>query len=525
MRPLLTASLLALVVSAAWAAAPGDPVKTDAGLISGVSGASAAIRRYAGIPFAAPPVGNLRWKPPQPVKPWEGVRDCSNFGAWCPQPRPMIGKELGPMNEDCLYLNVWTSAKDDAARLPVMFWIHGGGCTTGSGAASYYNGEALAKQGVVVVTINYRLGPFGFFAHPLLSQESEHGVSGNYGLLDQIAALQWVQRNIAHFGGDPNCVTIFGESAGSASVCRLMVSPLARGLFQRGIAESGGAEGRDRHLKQNVGRIESMEAVGQQIAAKLGCDKAPDVLAALRAKSADELLAASDPAQGLFGKGTKFGWIVDGWALPDDPAALFAAGKQAPVPFIAGTNADEGTVFLQQLPAMKLMAYRFTVRTVYRNQAPAYLALYPVNRDDEVRAALSRLTTIGAFVYAARTDLRAQAKIGAKTFMYHFTRVPPYVRGREYGAFHSAEIGYVFGNLVPMGTFEPLDRELSRTMSACWVQFAKTGDPNGPGLPQWPQYDAATDRYLEFGDQIKAGTGLYKEACDLLEKVRGGGGF
>ena len=523
MTRLIAGIALTLIASLAWAAAPGDPVKIDAGLINGVSGASAGSRVYAGIPFAAPPLGNLRWKPPQPVKPWEGVRDCSAFGPWCPQPKPMLGKELGKLSEDCLYLNVWTSAKNYEARLPVMFWIHGGGCTTGSGGSSYYNGEALAKQGVVVVTINYRLGPFGFFAHPLLSQESEHGVSGNYGLLDQIAALQWVQRNIARFGGDPNCVTIFGESAGSASVCRLMVSPLAKGLFHRAIAESGGAEGRDRHLKQDVGRVEAMEKIGQRIATKLGCDKAPYVLAELRAKSADELLSASDPAQGLFGKGTKFGWIVDGWVLPDDPGALFAAGKQAPVPFIAGTNADEGTIFLQQLPGLHVMGYKLTVRTVFREQAPQYLALYPVTQDDQVRAALSRLTTIGAFVYPARADARAQAKIDAKTFLYHFTRVPPYVRGRDYGAFHSAEIGYVFGNLVPMGTFEPLDKGLSRTMSACWVQFAKTGDPNGPGLPQWPAYDAVGDKYLEFGDQVKVGAGLYREACDLLAQVRGGG--
>lgn len=257
-----------LLLATAPAIGIEDPVKTESGLVSGLAaGPSGEVRVYRGIPFAAPPVGPLRWKPPQPANSWDGVRECTRFGPWCPQPRPFVAFESGQIqSEDCLYLNVWTAARSAGDRLPVMFWIHGGGFTTGSGAMASYDGTALARQGVVVVTINYRLGPFGYLAHPLLSRESPQGVSGNYGHLDQIAALHWVRKNIAAFGGDPGCVTIFGESAGAMSVCRLMVSPLARGLFHRAIAQSGGAHGRNRHLREPRGLLAPMEAEGERIA-------------------------------------------------------------------------------------------------------------------------------------------------------------------------------------------------------------------------------------------------------------------
>jgi len=522
-----TAALLAAAMLAAGAAAgaPADPVRIDSGQISGAaSGADAAVRVYKGIPFAAPPVGDLRWKPPQPVKPWEGVRACTEFGPWCPQPKQMLGRETARQSEDCLYLNVWTPARKPDEKLPVMVWIHGGGCTTGSGASQFYDGEALARQGVVLVTINYRLGPFGFFAHPALSKESPRGVSGNYGMLDQIEALRWVQRNIAAFGGNPGCVTIFGESAGSASVSRLMVSPPAAGLFHRVIAESGGVHGRNRHLKEQAGNLEPMEKVGEQIAAKLGCDKAADVLAALRAKSAEELLAASDPAQGLFGKGTKFGWIVDGWLLPDDPDKLFDAGKQSKAPLMLGTNADEGTIFLRQLPVKGVIGYDLLVRNLFRDNAGNVLKLFPAASNEDVPAALNRMTTAMAFVWPARAMARAVEKSGGKAYVYHFTRVPPTYRQRGVGALHAGEIPYVFDHTRTLPGFEEKDRDLARVMSACWVRFAAGGDPNGPGLPKWPAYAAAGDEYIEFGDTVEVKSGLYREACDLLDKIRGRGG-
>lgn len=296
-------------------------------------------------------------RPPQPVEAWDGARECTEFGPACQQPASTIGDTPKLQDEDCLYLNVWTAAADEP--LPVMVWIHGGGCTTGTGSTPIYNGARFAKRVVVLVTINYRLGPLGYLAHPLLSAESDHGVSGNYGLLDQIAALQWVQRNIAAFGGDPDCVTIFGESAGAQSVCWLMVSPLAEGLFHRAIAESGGVHGPTRALREEVGRFESMESVGERIAHDLGCDTALDPLAAMRAVTPERLLKTLDVAQGLLGKGVKLGAVVDGWALARSASAMWDAGEQYDVPFMTGSNADEGSIFMRQLPVTGLSGYRF----------------------------------------------------------------------------------------------------------------------------------------------------------------------
>lgn len=487
-------------------------VTTSNGPISGVE--RDRVRVFKGIPFAAPPVGELRWKPPQPVKPWTDARDCSAFGPSCPQPKSMLGLPLEKNSEDCLYLNVWTASKNANDKLPVMFWIHGGGCTTGSGSQPSYDGTALAHLGVVVVTINYRLGPFGYFAHPLLSKESPQGVSGNYGHLDQIAALQWVQKNIAAFGGDPNCVTIFGESAGALSVCRLMISPQAKGLFHRAIAQSGGAHGRNRPLREKCGLQSPMEAEGERIAAALGCD----TLEALRAKSADELLAASNPTQGLYGKGTRFGPIVDGWTIPEDAGEMFAAGKQHDVPFMVGSNADEGTLFLKQMPVQHVAGYKLTVKTLFGKQADKLLELLPCESDDDLKAAFSRFSTVTSFVAPARMLARSMAKKESPAFLYHFTRVSPGGKRSGLGATHAAEISYVFGTLRTPAHVEK-DRELSKVMMACWVQFAKTGNPNGDALPNWPPYKAATDEHLEFGDEVRVGHGLYKEACDLLEKV------
>ena len=494
-----------------------DALKISSGKIAGEN--CDGVRVYKGIPFAAPPVGDLRWKPPQPVKPWDGVRDCTKFGTVCPQPKSILGTKQEAASEDCLFLNVWTTAKKTDAKLPVMVWIHGGGWTTGSGSQSSYEGSALARQGVVVVTINYRLGPFGYFAHPLLSKESPHGVSGNYGMLDQIAALQWVQGNIAAFGGNPQCVTIFGESAGAGSVCRLMVSPLARGLFHRAIAESGGASGRDRHLREKRGLLVPMETEGERLAAALGCDKAADPLVALRAKSVNEILTAANPAQGLYAKGTRYWPIVDGWTIPDDPDALFEQGKQHDAPFMMGSNADEGTLFLRQLSAPSAATYKLMVRALAGRHADEALKLLPCEGDN-VKAAFARFSTVTAFVAPARMLARAMEQKISPAFLYHFTRVSPGAQRLGLGATHSAEISYVFGNFHATNAITAKDRELSKVMQACWVQFAKTGNPNGAGLPNWPAYKAATDEHLEFGDEVRIGHFLYKEACDLLEKLK-----
>jgi len=526
--PILAGLLALLAATAARSAEPAgdaalsDPLKLDSGLISGAACEKGDVRVYKGIPFAAPPVGDFRWKPPQPALPWDGTRACMEFRSWCPQPKPLMGKELGPLSEDCLYLNVWTPAlfvNRRSDRLPVMVWIHGGGHTTGSGASPFYDGELLAREGVAVVTINYRLGPFGYLAHPLLSKESEHGVSGNYGLLDQIAALKWVQRNIAAFGGNPECVTIFGESAGSVSVCRLMISPLARGLFHRAIAESGGAHGGNRRLREALPKLDPMEKIGETLAASLRCNREKDVLAALRAKSFQEILDAASPAQGLFGKGVKFGPIVDGWAIPSDPVALFQAGKQADVPFLVGSNADEGTIFLQQLPVKRPLGYRWLLGRMFQDDAPEVLRMFPAAGKDEVPAALNRVVGIAAFVAPARFLARSMEPMKSKAYLYHFTRVPPIESARKLGAFHALEIGYVFGTIEKRPEIEEKDRALSRAMRAAWARIAATGDPNGPGLPPWPAYRKEADQHMEFGDEAQAKSGLWKEACDLFDRI------
>jgi para-nitrobenzyl esterase len=538
----IAGAAVGLLAALVWAAASGEPagtaapepVRIDSGLIRGTvhNGVAACL----GIPFAAPPVGDLRWKPPQAAKAWEGVRECTKYGPSCPQPRALIGGDVGPQSEDCLFLNVWTVP--GARKRPVMVWIHGGGCTTGSGSQPYYDGANLARAGVVVVTINYRLGPLGYFAHPLLSKESPNGVSGNYGLLDQIEALKWVKRNIAAFGGDPGCVTIFGESAGAMSVCRLMVSPPAKGLFHRAIAESGGAHGRNAHLREAVGRMEPMEKVGQDLAAKLGCDKADGALAALRAKTPQELLEASQPAQGLFGKGVHFGPIVDGWAIPADPDKLFEEGKQHDVPFMVGSNADEGTIFLQQVPIQHPAGYRLLVRTIYGSHADELLKLFPADRDEDVQPAINRLTTVTSFVAPARMLAKSVAAGRSPAYLYHFTRIPPVERASKLGAFHGLEIAYVFGNLRGGAGFNQTDQALSRTMMGYWTRFAATGNPNRaealqprevptegrpaasqPEAPSWPAYDPKADQYMEFGETAQAKSRLYKEACDQIERV------
>jgi para-nitrobenzyl esterase len=496
-----------------------DPIRIETGLISGIPvGENKDVRVYKGIPYAAPPIGDLRWKPPQPAKPWQGVRQATQYGPSCPQPDILeraYGIKTGPTSEDCLYLNVWTPAKKPDQKLPVMVWIHGGGYIAGSGSSQVYDGQELARQGVIVVTINYRLGPFGFLAHPLLSKESEHGVSGNYGLLDQIAALEWVKRNIAAFGGDPNNVTIFGESAGAGSVCYLMVSPLAKGLFHRAIAQSGSALGQNRHLRQTWYGLEPAEKLGERFAQQLGCE----TLAAMRAKSAEEILAKSSTELSFFfGRGDRFGPIVDGWVVPDDPGAIFEAGEQHKVPLIVGSNADEGTIFTASLPQMGVDQYKAAVSALYKTHADKVLALYPVDNPNQVRSMVSRLIGDSAFIANARLFARLHSRTN-KVFLYHFTWVRPDQRGAALGAFHGSEIPYAFGNIKALVAAGEKDRTLAQTMSAYWACFAASGDPNRKGLPEWPAYDPASDRYLELGDPISIKSGLRKQECDLFEKI------
>ncbi|MFH1683959.1 MAG: carboxylesterase/lipase family protein [Candidatus Margulisiibacteriota bacterium] len=484
-----------------------DIVQLDSGPISGKT--EDGIRTFLGIPFAAPPVGELRWQPPQPAKPWKKVRACTKMGPACPQPNYLA---VGPTDEDCLYLNVWIPAKGPDKKLPVMVFIHGGAFTVGSAAEKDYNGANLAKKGVVVVTLNYRLGPFGFLSHPLLSQESPYGASGNYGLMDQNAALKWVNRNISSFGGDPNNVTIFGESAGSVSVAMQLIMPMSKGLFQRAIAESGGPYGLAYLFPQADGSMAKALKMGESFSQALKAD----TLKEMRSKTSEEILAAFDFSLTPISKGMKFGPVVDNYVIPDEPKKLYQQGKQAKVKVIIGSNADEGNIFYKPL---SLKQYQWLVKSIFKANSDKVLTMFPASTDKDVRSAYNKLITAAMFSEPARFVVRSQRKKGIKAYLYKFTRVPNTKKGKELGAFHSVELPYVFGHLNKADGYTEDDLKLSRAIMGYWTNFAKTGDPNGAGLPLWPIYNAGTDKNLEFGNRIKVDRHLLKDECDLIDSL------
>lgn len=492
------------------AASVSDPVRVEQGLVSGVAGKSPEMRVYRGIPFAAPPVGELRWKAPQPPASWQGMRAAAQEPNACwqtpyPAAAALYQAKLPPLSEDCLYLNIWTSAKSAQDRFPVMVWIHGGGFTRGSGTGVAYDGEILARKGVVLVTFNYRLGAFGFFAHPGLTQESGRHASGNYGLMDQIAALEWVRKNIAAFGGDPKRVTIFGESAGSWAVSALMASPQAKGLFQRAIGESGGQFG-------SMDTLADAEKIGVRLAATLKADQgsAADAVKALRAIPAEELLKATDHETVRA--------IVDGFVLPQTVAEIFAAGKQNDVPLLIGNNADEGTSLAPQGVNIKAAVFTSGVRMRYGKLADQFLTLYPAGSDEEAVKSFYAAYRDQAFGWEMRTWARMQTKTGHHpVFLYYFTRNAPGPLGQRFRAFHALEIAYVFGNFPWPFPWEDVDHKLSDAMTSYWTNFARNGDPNGEDLPKWPVYSASADQSLELGDKIAVRSEVNKSGLDFFD--------
>ena len=513
-KPLLR--FIAPLVGLLVAAGPlGKPVQLDSGSVQGEVVEGTTVQVFRGIPYAAPPVGDLRWRAPAPVEPWEGVRSATAFGNICHQGgglAAMIGESLPMRSEDCLYLNVWTTAIGSETRQPVMVWIHGGGLTLGWGHQRGYDGTHLAEQGVVLVSINYRLGALGFLAHPLLNAEA--GVSGNYGLQDQIAALEWVQRNIAAFGGDPGNVTIFGESAGGTSVHALVASPHSKGLFHRGIAQSPWVTDTnyaklaklDAKLDEALPTVGSVSENGQRWIGAHFADI--DSVAALRALSAEDLFTAQEA-------GYSVAVTIDGDFMPDHASNIYARGEQVDVPVIAGTNTDEGTIFQGVLPFNTPEAFRAAMKEGFGEHAEAILGLYPATDAASMFAVKNQLITDTWFVQGTRNMLAGISNAGSKGWQYHFSRRS--ADAPMLGAFHGMEIGYAFGNLDPGASAD--DQALSKAMTRYWVQFATTGDPNVEGLPEWPAYDPATDRHLELGDEIKAGAHHRKEAVDVLNGI------
>ena len=484
-------SLLA-IVAAFLLSSPvhaADPLhfKTDKGELQGKLSDDGQVRAFLGIPYAAPPVGPLRWRPPQPAERWKGVRDAQSYGFHCMQVNQfadMTFHDPGP-SEDCLTLNIWSpKAAAEGAKLPVMVWIYGGGFYAGSTSERRQDGEAFAHKGVILVSMNYRLNIFGFFAHPALAAESPQHASGNYGLMDQAAALQWVKRNIAQFGGDPANITLFGESAGSFSVSAQMASPMAKDVLAHAIGESGGAFSRGTLPFPTLAVAEARdEAFARDVLGKSS-------LAELRAIPAADVVKA---VEGQKAPDVHFGPDVDGLFLPEAVPALFAAGKQAHIPLLAGWNHDEGG---PPRDSVTLQTYRETATATWGSRAGDFLKAYPATTDAEARRSTADMMA-DRFIAASTWEwIEAQIQTGsAPVYRFRFDRPSP---GDRYhpagaGAFHSSEIEYVFGNLNvrPAAPWRDEDYKLSQLVQTYWINFARTGNPNGDGLPPWPAYNAA----------------------------------
>ena len=471
-------------------AAMTQPVRTQQGLVHGVSSRIEGVTVFRGIPFAAPPVGDLRWQPPQAPVSWSGVRDASQYGAPCiqtpaPQRFPVNpATDLGnapPPSEDCLFLNIWTPAQAAGEKLPVMVWLFGGAYNEGGGNAPFSEGDNLAAKGVVLVTLNYRVGSLGFFSHPELSAESPHGASGNQGLADAIAAFKWLKANVAAFGGDPGNITLFGESAGAAMNAGLVGSPVAAGTFERAIAESGGWMGLGIATMMPKERAEAM---GKQMAEAAG---AP-TLAELRAM----------PAADVHAKIRGQGMVVDGWIIPEDLSITFAQGRQNKVDVIAGSNGDEGSFTSAFGPPPTLESWNNGAAMRWDEHVDLGNAAYPASTDEEA-AAQAPMPFSDTLAWHMRLFADRQAAIGQDAWHYWFTHEPPYDDDRaDLGSAHTAEIPYVFDNLAAPRTFpggssvekmagNPREEALADLVSSYWVNFARTGNPNGPGLPYWPR--------------------------------------
>lgn len=481
---------------ALWGAAAAPQIKTSSGVVEGKD--DGTVRAFLGIPYAAAPVGDLRWKPPVRAAKWSGVRKATEFGPHC-----MQGNVFGDMvfhdpgdSEDCLSLNVWVPSKPSSAKLPVMVWIYGGGFVAGTTSEARQDGTHLAQKGVVVVSMNYRLGVFGFLVHPELAKESGDNSAGNYGLLDQLLALKWVHDNIVAFGGNPENVTIFGESAGSFSVSAQMASPLAKGLFQKAIGESGAAFHSEGLSFESLAAREEKDA--KLVAEKLGVS----TLAELRALPAQKILDAFVPPQS---KGFDFGPDVDGYFLPEPVPAIFAAGKQNDVPLLAGWNHDEGSFEVSSAPKPTAESMKAEAQKYFGGKAAKFLRLYPTDTEEHTQRSALDFAGDRFIAFSTWNWIESQSKTSKQPiYRYRFdlglSSANP--DAPQLGAYHSAEIEYVFGQLDSKKdvAWRSKDRELSEEIQRYWTNFARGGNPNGPDLPQWPAYSAANGWQVMFLD-------------------------
>ena len=497
---------IAIAVAPLMSAAAATTAKVEQGVLQGTKEDGLAV--YRGVPFAAPPVGDLRWRAPQPAAKWEGVRPAEKFAPQCVQG----GFGPGPassMSEDCLYLNVWSPAKSTSAKVPVLVWIYGGGFASGATSIPGYSGEVLAKKGVVLVSIAYRLGPIGFLAHPELSAESPEHVSGNYGLLDMIAALQWIKKNIAAFGGDPNKVTIFGESAGGIAVSQLCASPLAKGLIQGAISESGGSFGPPRAAGmpgENMRPLALAEKDGLAFAVNAGASS----LAELRKLPPEKLLTAQ---RGMAWPNT------DGWVIPADQYLLYDARKFNDIPVLIGYNSDEGASFSHESSPK---AYIDGVRKRYGSFADSLIKAYPAGEKSVPKTARD-LARDAAFGWQTWIWARLQSERGSsKVYMYYFDQHPDFAAGSEhegFGAWHGREVPYVFGHLNELPHEQPsaTDHVISDAMVTYWTNFAKYGTPNGKGIPKWPAFSDAHPEYMYLAGTPHAGPVPNEEGLNALD--------
>jgi para-nitrobenzyl esterase len=482
LRPLPTMVSAWALCALSLAQAQIETVTVTGGRLQGV--VTNGVASFKGIPFAAPPLGDLRWQAPQPVKPWDGIKRADKFGP-APMQEAMMAAVMGnsaPLSEDCLYLNVWTAAKKPGEKLPVMVWIYGGGFVAGMTSAPGYDGTRLAQKGVVLVSVTYRVGPFGFLAHPELTRESGKG-SGCYGLLDQVAGLRWVKENIAQFGGDPSNVTIFGESAGAISVSMLCAVPAAKGLFHRAISQSGGSLSPIKTTTNSpagviIPSLALAEETGKDFLRKLGAN---DIHAA-RALTAQQIQKTQAP-MGMF-------WpVADGYTLLGDQFELYEAGRFNDTPVLIGWNSDEGAMFVHTEATPE--GFTSYIKEGFGPAADAVLAAYPHATDKEAFKSSKDIFRESAFSWNTWSWAKLQTKKGKhKAFVYYFDHRNG---SSPEGANHAAEIGFVFGNAGLFGPLRNDDLPLAGLMSSYWVNFAKSGDPNGPGLPPWPAFGGKDD--------------------------------